>query len=141
MSKNKINNKEFEAQEAEYTPAESEGTPEEVPPVVESKGKDMKILGLKVHVEKAEKVKKVKKEKPVREKPSKGKIAAGIGGGLLVAGAIAKGVFDVLANQATADQQSVETEGVYLPTDSAAEEACTEPAPQSEADASNVDQA
>ena len=75
----------------ENVPVDQTPTEPEAP-----KGKDMKILGMKVHVEKAEKkAKKVKEPKEPKQKLSKKKLAAGIGGGLLIVGAAAKGAYDV----------------------------------------------
>ena len=90
--------------EAEFVPVPEEVPAENIPSEAPQSGKDLKILGMKVHVEKCSKEKKEKAKKEKKEKPSKKKLAAGIGAGVLIAAAGAGAVFATLAKRST-DQQ------------------------------------
>lgn len=80
------------------------------------KGKDVKIFGMKVHVEKAEKEKKVKKEKKTKEpkepKEKNGKkLAIGAAGaGLLALGIAGKVLFDKVKSDNPGGNECTEAE-------------------------------
>lgn len=99
MSKNIEKN----IENAEFVPV-PEVPAEDIPSEAPQSGKDLKILGMRVHVERAKKEKKEKAKKEKKEKPSKKKLAAGIAAGALVAAAGAGAVFATLSKRNT-DQQ------------------------------------
>lgn len=112
--------------------------PGETPPP-DVKGKDITILGMKIHVEKAEK--KPKKAKDPEKKHNKKKIIATVGGGLLVAGALAKGAVTFMANRADR-QNSCGTDTYYDLTGETQEESGScESETQEEPQSAEVDQA
>ena len=124
----------IETAQNEQAPIIPEGTP--APDV---KGKDIKILGMKIHVEKAEK--KPKKAKDPEKKHDKKKIIATVGGGLLVAGALAKGAMTIMANRA-GRQDSCGTDTYYDLTGETQEESGScESETQEEPQSAEVDQA
>lgn len=99
MSKNIEKN----IENAEFVPV-PEVPAEDIPSEAPQSGKDLKILGMRVHVEKVKKENKEKAKKEKKEKPSKKKLAAGIAAGALVAAAGAGAIFATLSKRNT-DQQ------------------------------------
>lgn len=112
MSKNIEKN----IENAEFVPV-PEVPAEDIPSEAPQSGKDLKILGMKVHVEKCSKEKKEKAKKEKKEKPSKKKLAAGIGAGVLIAAASAGAVFATLAKRSTDQQDDLCLDSDYPPED------------------------